>query len=111
MKKSLIISLSVIIAMHVASCGEDLMTETAIIDNGGSGGEGSSGNPYWDWADKYPGMVSASIERVYDIEVTVKGGYEPIAYAPDSPVLQSTGLYVASGENVEIVVPDNVADL
>jgi len=111
MKKSLIILLSVIIAMHAVSCAEDLITETAIIDKGGSEEEGSSGNPYWDWADKYPGVVSANIERVYDVEVVVKGGYEPIAYAPDSPVLQSTGLYVASGENVEIVIPDNTIDL
>lgn len=49
MKKSLIILLSVIIAMHAASCAEDLITETAIIDRGDSEEGGSSGNPYWDW--------------------------------------------------------------
>ncbi len=78
---------------------------------GGDEEEGNPGNPYWDWADKFPGIVSSDIERVFDVPVTVKGGYEPISYAPDSTVLQSTGLYVASGDIVKIEVPEGTFGL
>lgn len=111
MKKFLIVLLPAVIAICALSCSKDLTAEPPLIDMGGSDEGGSSGNPYWDWADKFPGIVSANIERVFDYPVTVKGGYEPIAYARDSAVLQSTGLYVASGDLVEIEVPQGTSDL
>lgn len=111
MKKFLKIMLFAVIATGAFACSKDLTAESPIIDLGGSDDSGSSGNPYWDWADKFPGIVSPNIERVFDVEVRVRGGYEPIAYAPDSAVLQRTGLYVASGDQVEIVVPEGTADL
>lgn len=111
MKKFLTILLPALIALGAFSCSKDLTAESPIIDLGGSDEGGSSGNPYWDWADKFPGIVSPNIERVFDVEVRVRGGYEPIAYAPDSAVLQRTGLYVASGDQVEIVVPEGTSDL
>ena len=111
MKKFLIVLLPAVIAICALSCSKDLTAEPPLIDMGGSDEGGSSGNPYWDWADKFPGIVSANIERVFDYPVTVKGGYEPIAFAPDSAVLQSTGLYVASGDLVEIDVPQGTTDL
>ena len=48
---------------------------------------------------------------MFGVQVPVKGGYEPLAFAPDSAVLQRTGLYVASGDQVEIVVPEGTDDL
>ncbi|MBQ7194856.1 MAG: hypothetical protein IJS07_04420 [Bacteroidales bacterium] len=69
------------------------------------------GNPYWDWVDKYPGGVSSLLDREDDVEVTVKGGYDPIAYVPDTTVLQSTGLYAAAGEYITIEVPAGTAGL
>ena len=111
MKKILIVLLPAVIAICALSCSKDLTAESPLIDMGGSDEGGSSGNPYWDWADKFPGIVSPNIERAFGVQVTVKGGYEPIAYAPDSAVLQSTGLYVASGDAVEIEVPQGTSDL
>ena len=111
MKKILIVLLPAVIAICALSCSKDLTAESPLIDMGGSDEGGSSGNPYWDWADKFPGIVSPNIERAFGVQVTVKGGYEPIAYAPDSAVLQSTGLYVASGDVVEIEVPGGTSDL
>lgn len=93
------------------ACSKDLTAETPLIEMGGSEGEDTPGNPYWDWADKFPGIVSSNIERVFDVPVTVKGGYEPLRFAPDSTVLQSTGLYAASGDIVRIEVPEGVAGL
>jgi hypothetical protein len=107
MKKSLVL-LSVI-ALAIA-CRKDMPAEEPFIETGG-GGEQKKENPYWDWADKFPGPVSANIERVADFEVTVEGGYQPIAYAPDSALLQSTGLFAPSDGNIEIVVPEGVVDL
>ena len=111
MKKSLIILLAAVIGAGAFSCSKDLTEEAPLIDMGGSDQGGSSGNPYWDWADKFPGIVSSGIERVFGVQVPVKGGYEPLAFAPDSAVLQRTGLYVASGDQVEIVVPEGTDDL
>ena len=111
MKKILIVLLPAVIAICALSCSKDLTAESPLIDMGGSDEGGSSGNPYWDWADKFPGIVSPNIERAFGVQVTVKGGYEPIVYAPDSAVLQSTGLYVASGDAVEIEVPQGTSDL
>lgn len=68
-------------------------------------------NPDWEWVDKFPGMLPNGLERVFDVEVPVKGGYEPLAFAPDTSVLQSTGLYAPSSEDVTIVVPDGVSGL
>lgn len=111
MKKFLIILLSAVIAIGAFSCSKDLTEETPLIDMGGSDEGGSAGNPYWDWADKFPGIVSASIERAFDVQVPVKGGYQPLAFAPDSAVLQRSGLYVASGDQVEVEVPEGTSDL
>lgn len=111
MKKYLILLLGAAVAISALSCSKDLTEESPLIELGGSEAGGSEGNPYWDWADKFPGIVSPNIERVYDRPVTVKGGYDPIAYAPESAVLQSTGFYVASGDVVEIEVPAGTADL
>ena len=111
MKKSLIILLAAVIGAGAFSCSKDLTEEAPLIDMGGSDQGGSSDNPYWDWADKFPGIVSSGIERVFGVQVPVKGGYEPLAFAPDSAVLQRTGLYVASGDQVEIVVPEGTDDL
>ena len=66
MKKFLIILLSAVIAIGAFSCSKDLTEETPLIDMGGSDEGSSAGNPYWDWADKFPGIVSASIERAFD---------------------------------------------
>ena len=92
MKKFLIILLSAVIAIGAFSCSKDLTEETPLIDMGGSDEGSSAGNPYWDWADKFPGIVSASIERAFDVQVPVKGGYETLALAPASAVLQPAGL-------------------
>ena len=91
MKKILIVLLPAVIAICALSCSKDLTAESPLIDMGGSDEGGSSGNPYWDWADKFPGIVSPNIERAFGVQVTVKGGYEPIAYAPDSALLQTPG--------------------
>ena len=93
------------------ACSKELPAETPLIELGEDQDDGTPGNPYWDWADKFPGVVSANLERVFDVPVTVRGGYEPIRYAPDSIVLQSTGLYVASGDVVRVEVPEGVSGL
>ena len=74
MKKSLIILLAAVIGAGAFSCSKDLTEEAPLIDMGGSDQGGSSGNPYWDWADKFPGIVSSGIERVFGVQVPVKGG-------------------------------------
>ncbi len=95
-----------------ASCvRESYEKEDQYISRNPSDEDKHSSNPYWDWADKYPGVVSSRIERVNDAEVTVSGGYRPLAIAPETPVLQSSGYFVASGEHVTIEVPANAANL
>lgn len=94
------------------SCVKESFEEedSYIPKNPSEGGE-SSTNPYWDWADKFPGVVPSGIERVHNEDVTVNGGYDPLAIAPETPVLQSSGYYVASGDYVTIEVPANVTNL
>ncbi|MCD7969254.1 MAG: M60 family metallopeptidase [Alistipes sp.] len=94
-----------------SGCGEDPQPEEPFIDISDGGTDGGSGNPYWDWADKFPGTVNPNIERVFDREVVVRGGNGTIGYAPDRPVLISTGLYAPGDENIEVIVPDGVTDL
>ena len=69
------------------------------------------GNPYWDWVDKYPGGLSSLLEREDEVEVKVKGGYNPLSYAPDTTVLQSTSLYAGPGEYLTVEVPAGVDGL
>jgi len=95
----------------VPSCKDVFVEEEEFITRNPSEGGESEANPYWDWADKYPGVVSSRIERARDVEVVVEGGYTPIAIAPETPSLQSTGLFVASGEYVTIDVPAGVDKL
>lgn len=98
-------------SISVISCAEKTIEEDSFIETGGEGGEIGEGNPYWDWADRYPGVVSSLIERVEGVSVKVKGGYEPFAFAPDSAALQSTGLYAAGGDYITVEVPEGVTDL
>lgn len=93
------------------SCAEKTLVEEPFIETGGEAGDGGEGNPYWDWADRYPGVVSSQIERVENVTVTVKGGYKPFSFAPDSAALQSTGLYAAGGDHITVEVPEGVSDL
>ncbi len=112
MKHILYIGSIVIAAFAAASCAVDgLAVEDPFIPVGEGSENEVSGNPYWDWADKYPGVVSSSIERVHDFEVKVKGGYDPLVIDPQAPVLESTGLYVASGDYVTVEVPAGVSGL
>lgn len=94
------------------SCVNEMPLEDEFIENRDPNAENViSSNPYWDWVDKYPGVVSTLIERVFDVEVTVKGGYAPLAFAPEEAVLQSTSLYAPSAENITIEVPAGVSGL
>ncbi|MGM9768209.1 MAG: M60 family peptidase N-terminal accessory domain-containing protein [Candidatus Cryptobacteroides sp.] len=98
-------------SLSVYSCAEKSIEEESFIETGGEEGEAGGGNPYWDWADRYPGVVSSMIDRVEGVNVKVRGGYEPFEFAPDSAVLQSTGLYAAGGDYITVEVPDGVTDL
>ena len=111
MKRYLIYVLALPIALSALSCAKEIPAEKPFIETGNGSDDTAEGNPYWDWADKYPGVVSSLIERTYGVEVQVKGGYEPFAFAPDTTVLQSTGLYAAGGEKITITVPDGVSGL
>lgn len=93
------------------SCTVETELEKPFIETGGEDGGTGEGNPYWDWADRYPGVVSSLIERANDVKVAVRGSYEPFAFAPDSAALQSTGLYAAGGDRITVNVPEGVSDL
>lgn len=99
-------------AISVLSCVKEQPVEEPFIDNRDPDQENViTSNPDWEWVDKFPGMLPNGIERVFDVEVTVKGGYAPLAFAPDTSVLQSTSLYAPSSEDITIVVPEGVSGL
>lgn len=93
------------------SCSRELEKEEPFIENGNNQDNTGEGNPYWDWADRYPGVVSSLIERSENVEVPVRGGYAPFSFAPDTAALQSSGLYAAGGEYITIEVPEGTENL
>lgn len=112
MKKFLIGLTYIALITGFVSCGEDPLTEDPFISqNPDPGGGGTGGNDYWEWADAFPGPLSLSAVRDGGIVVKVKGGYDPIAYSPETAVLQSTGLYAGSDEQVSIEVPEGAVNL
>lgn len=113
MKKFIIGLTYIALITGFISCGEDPLTEDPFISQNPDpgGGDDGSGNPYWEWADAFPGPLSLSATREGGVVVKVKGGYDPIAYSPETPVLQSTGLYAGSDEQVSIEVPEGAVNL
>lgn len=101
-----------LLVVSIFACSEDMIPEESFIPmNPDSEGGEPVVNPYWDWADKFPGPVPMQLPRLKDTTVTIKGGYLPFVYDAEAEALQSTGMYVPQGEIVTVEVPRGVAGL
>ncbi len=107
MKRILLCMLHVALIAGLASCEKGIDEESAFIGTGTI--DPGQSNDQWDWVDVYPGPVNSQIERLQDTTITILGKYKPIPYSPETPILQSTGLYAAADELIFVEVPDAAA--
>ncbi len=107
MKKLLLCLLQAALVCGFTACEKGLEDEAGFIT---PGNPEIPENPMWEWSDTYPGPVNPQVTKL-DTVVTVIGKYKPIPYSPETPILQSTGLYVGLDEVVFIDVPANAIGL
>ena len=100
-------------ALAFVGCSEDL-----ILDEDGNLGDlnpnpgGTPGdNPYWDWADRFPGPISKDLTREENVVVDIKSAPTSYSFDSTSNILHSTDLYVPQNEYVTINVPEGVTNL
>ncbi len=104
MKRILYAFLSLVL---VVGCEMNLVDEVETTDQvlGGDQSGDIFLSPYWDWADAWPGPISMDLARVDGVEVTVKGGYSKFSFDESVFPLQSTGVYAAMAETIQIELP------
>lgn len=107
MKKFLLCLLQAVFVCGLVSCEKGLENEAGFIT---PGNPEIPTNDQWEWSDTYPGPVNSQLEKI-DTTVSVIGQYKPIPYSPETPILQSTGLYVGLDEVVNIDVPSTATGL
>lgn len=106
-------TLLVCLAATAAACTPvDPMTEDPFITRAEGEAAPPSENPFWDWCEAYPGAISKDIPVIEDTLIVVKGDVPNLVYyAPEEPVLHSTGLFVRMDETILVTVPEGVTDL
>lgn len=107
-----------LLALLLVACNDDdYLTEVSIPD--GEGQEIQSNplkmtNPYYWWANNFPGDVPDSLTRVQDYEVTIDGNYKQWTHlkinTQPTPWV-STGLYLPVAEKITVEVPEGLPGL
>ena len=113
MNKILILIGAILLLVGVYSCSESsLKNEGDILPlDPDADNENKLDNDDWAWVGAYPGEVNVLCERLGSEAVIVKGYVLNSSNSSKPKYWQSSGLYLAPAENIDVVVPEGAGNL